>query len=531
LSKHKRVIIADDEQLICVLLEKIILWKELDMELIGAASDGIELWEMIRSEQPDIVITDINMPNLDGIELIRRVREKGIPCHFIIVSGYRLFEYAQNALKYNVEDYILKPINNEELNNCLRELSKKIDMQNSHNEHVSMNNEEYKNYLMKRVTEALGKNEMTLAEVNERFNLQLSEGCFQVVRIALDIKDRDSVFSENNAILKKLSVEFERIMSRACGAVLVAVDSFYIHALINYAPSTEKKMQECIQEYFNCARDLVSLFVGVRITIGIGNAMDAPHGIAESENQARCALFSRIREGCNRVIEYRNINVAHKAFSQEKHEELLRALKHAFEGWDEEAFEKIHRQIFRSIRMQFCPTEVLKLCNEIVDCFLNSCRSIIAEYSNEEYIRNQIEYAMRCASDINELENAILEPVSSLMKSLIQNFKNKESQPILHAMNYIMEHYNEDVCLEVLAEEVKLSPNYFSSLFKKETNMNFSDYLTDVRMQKAKELLQQSNYNISEIAFKVGYSDGRYFSKLFLKTVGLKPAEYRKIYG
>ena len=144
-TDRERVVIADDEQLICTLLIEIIRWDELNLELAGIAHNGRELWQEIIDKHPDIVITDICMPEMDGIELIRQVREKGIPCRFIIVSGYRLFEYAHNALKYNVEDYILKPIDNTELNTRLGELARDV-MREKKGGGVPIDNDGYRRF-------------------------------------------------------------------------------------------------------------------------------------------------------------------------------------------------------------------------------------------------------------------------------------------------------------------------------------------------------------------------------------------------
>lgn len=126
-KKRNTVIIADDEQLICELLKSLINWEELHLELIGEAYNGIALYQEILDKHPDIVVTDISMPQMDGIELIGKIRKEGIPCHFVIVSGYRQFEYAHNALKYDVEDYILKPVDAAELNAALKKLVQKTE--------------------------------------------------------------------------------------------------------------------------------------------------------------------------------------------------------------------------------------------------------------------------------------------------------------------------------------------------------------------------------------------------------------------
>lgn len=529
-TDRERVVIADDEQLICTLLTEIIRWDELNLELAGIAHNGRELWQEIIDKQPDIVITDICMPEMDGIELVRQVREKGIPCRFIIVSGYRLFEYAHNALKYNVEDYILKPIDNMELNNRLGELARDVRREKKGGG-VPVDNDGYRRFFLNRVVEDLTEDASSLDAIHNAYGINFKPGLFQAVCVALDMPAPQAEMVETGTIMKKLVAALENNLRAHCAEVLVDVDGTRIMAGLNYLPSEADGVKRSIFEYFDYARDLVNLFMSARITIGVGNAFDAPQGLKVSKDQAQCAVWARIALGLDRVIEYTRLEDGGQAVSENARESLFRRIRRSCECWDPQGFSDAAGEIFWLIRGRFHASEARSLCQEIVDTFISTCSQMIAAYSNEDYLRKQIQYGLKCSTSMDQMEKAVIEPILSTMHNLIQEFQKQEAKPVRQAIRFLEENFEKPLRLEDAADRVCLCASYFSNLFKKETGENFTDYLTNLRIAKAKEFLQQTDMNVAEISYKVGYSDARYFSKLFSKVVGIKPTEYRKIYG
>lgn len=186
MAEDKTVLIADDEQLICELLKRIIEWDTLGLKLAGEVYNGRALYEEILEKKPDIVITDISMPEMDGIELIGRIRQKGIPCHFVIVSGYRQFEYAHTALRYDVEDYILKPVDTAELNNALNKLVKKIEDKDDESiESPDAGQEKLllKRFFLNNVISQLAQSPLTIQAIKEEYGIILN--AFRIWQIYL----------------------------------------------------------------------------------------------------------------------------------------------------------------------------------------------------------------------------------------------------------------------------------------------------------------------------------------------------------
>ena len=533
MEQRVSVVLADDERLICTLLQKIIRWDDMRLELSGVAHNGRDLMALILDKRPDIVITDICMPEIDGIELIRQVRERGIPCRFIIVSGYRLFEYAHNALKYNVEDYILKPIDDEELNERLKELAAEVLAEKRGAPLVGASgNDGYRRFFLNRVVEDAALEGISLEAIDRAYGIRFVPGLFQVVLVALDVAEPEAELADDSGTLqKKLALSLERMLRKVCAQVLVDIDGYRILAGINYTADEASAVRAVLEAYFSYARDLVNLFVGMKVTLGVGSAAECAAGLKKSKAEAACAIWARIEMGLDQIIDYDRLASASAAFSQEARDALMAQVRKSCERWDAQSFSAAARALFTRLREHFCPQEAQRLCAELVECFFQVCGATVNAYSSEDYLRKQIHYGMKCATTMDAMQRAILDPIRSTMTGLINQVRAQEAKPVRQAEKYIEENYFRPLRLEDLAALVNLSPTYFSNLFKKETGETFCDFLTQLRLEKAKEYLRKSDLTVAQIADKVGYGDARYFSKLFGKAVGIKPSEYRKIYG
>ncbi len=190
-----KVLIADDEEKICQLIEKLIDWQALDMKLSGVANNGIEALERIEALSPDVVITDIRMPGYDGLDLVKKTRELNVGVEFVIISGYRHFEYAQTAIKYGVSDYLLKPIKKQELTETLEKIRVRYNEKSeqlTYEERVRLARKSdaerlrttwFSNVLYRDRSE---QDCSSLEEINKQYYYQLKQGCFQIVCVKFD---------------------------------------------------------------------------------------------------------------------------------------------------------------------------------------------------------------------------------------------------------------------------------------------------------------------------------------------------------
>lgn len=529
--KKRTVIIADDEQLICELLKSIIDWNGLQLELIGEAYNGQELYKAILENRPDIVVTDISMPQMDGIELIGKIRKEGIPCHFVIVSGYRQFEYAHNALKYDVEDYILKPVDADELNNALKNLVLKIA-----NVKVQPVAEEdkrlLKRFFLNSGIQEVGKMDLSLPDIEKEYGIHFEEGFFRMIYVKSDfLEQMEDYVEDSSSIQNKICATFQNIFEEDCFCMLTDWSFDLLRIGINYSVGNENKIREKIKEYFEHIRNFADLFKGYQLTIGVGNSYSSPKDFAISEKEAEGAIGSRVMVGCDQIIYWEKLVQPDLFLTESEKKEFLKELRKTFELLETDRFKEEMRMLFHTVHNRFCIIPLMELLTDILELFLQTEEDIFPGHLNEDYIRKQYMYGIRSAISLTALQKAVAKPINEAMENLASFVEQQNKKPIRTAFAYVEDNYSKQIRLEDVAAQVDLNPVYFSNVFKKETGENFTDYLTNYRMDMAKELLRNTNNTINEIAEKTGYQDTRYFSKIFRKSVGIKPSEYRKIYG
>lgn len=535
MADSKTVLIADDEQLICELLKKIIDWDGLHLQLIGEVQNGRELYEAILKRKPDIVITDICMPEMNGIELIGKIRQEGIGCHFVIVSGYRQFEYAHNALKYDVEDYILKPVDAKELNGTLSRLIRKIGTEEAgfSERLLPEQREEFiKRFFLNHFISELKEKSMTLEEIEKEFGLHFQEGYFQILYVKFDILDKSQDYADDKFSLQnKIAAAFCDMFQKICTCILTDQSFDLLKIGINYPVYRKNEINGKIKEYFEKIQNFVDLFKGYHMTIGVGHPYAGIEAFSISEKEAEAAVGSRVLLGCDRIIYWDNLDQPKELLNEAERKLFFKNLEKYFELLETDKFRLQMQALFHEARSRFSCVDLMDIIEETLELFLKIEEKLVPGKVNEDFIRKQYYYGIRSAVSIPMLQNAVTVPISEALESLTQCVKQQNAKPVRVAAAYVEENYAKQIRLEDVAEQVDLNPVYFSNIFKKETGENFTDYLAGYRMNIAKELLRNTNDTVNEIAEKTGYPDTRYFSKLFKKIVGIKPSDYRKIYG
>lgn len=531
-NKKLQVLIADDEYYICELLKNIINWDGLNIELIGFVHNGKELLSEVETKRPDIVITDICMPGMDGIELIKQVRCKDIPCQFIIVSGYRQFEYAHNALRYNVDDYILKPVDSNELNDALYKLIISIQSNGKATINIKNGTDNIKKFfLMHGIWEVEHKN-VNLQDIMHDYSISFSQGLFLILQIKLDVVNKTTETVDDWGTLQiKLTSLFNKLFTEHCYQILTYRENSYIYFGINYASQNTELINNCINKYYELSRNILDIFIDSKITIGVGNAYNDVNLLAQSYREAQHAIHYRIKVGIDRIIYWNKVSTPAKNITSEQKNSILIRLKKSFEILDLSDFTECIKDLFSTSKSNFDVIEVIHIIQDITDLFVDVASSLQSNYSYDDYIKRQIYYSIQNAISIKELETSVTEPIVSIMKKLQEDIESQRIKPVRIAMSYIEQNYSKQIKLDDVASIVGYSPVYFSNIFKKETGETFIDYLSKYRMEVAKDLLRKSDKNINEIAELIGYKDPRYFSKLFKKIVGIKPTDFKKIYN
>lgn len=534
-----RVIIADDEINVCRLIRGLIDWESLDMEIVGTAHNGVEALEMIQSLNPDLMITDIRMPGYDGLEMIRRAKDIKRDLDFIIISGYRHFEYAQNAIKYGVSDYLLKPINKEDF---MVSLNKMHDRYLRRTERMSRE-EQLKKQLQSDAdklraglfTELLNRGAdtsgLTLETVNETYRYHFQPGLFQVCAVKIDCGFDDQYQKAIPILGDKAARIFDSLLRGDCFDMGLFLQDSTACCLLNYDGERKKQLRRHLKAVLDELMMQKAAFEQFEFTLGAGAACGDVGGLKNAFQTARCAIGERLVQGTGRLIE----GIAADDSPQRVEAllaELNKPLSAALEVLDRSAvLGALENLRERPEWKRLSGLELLSLSERICEMYLRRLRDHqIAVCGGDELYENFCARADRCRS-AEELFRFLSETIGVSMDRIIESRKQADAKPIRLAKQYIRQHYMEPVSLEEVSGVAGFSPSYFSTLFKKESGSSFVDYLCEIRMNRAKELLRETNLNISAVCEQVGYSDLKYFTKNFKRCTGIKPNEYRKLYS
>lgn len=535
-----KVIVADDEEKICQLIVKLIDWAALGMEVAAIANNGIQAMEQILSVKPDIVITDIRMPGYDGLELIKRAKQEGIHAEFIIISGYRHFEYAQNAIRYGVGDYILKPVKKDELTEALKRIGERYRERNeqlSFEEKVRLGAKNdagrfrtnfFSRILYSSENIAAGRQ---IEELNHQYHYQFRPGQFRIIVIKFD-----NVKSGSREILEFLADKTtsltEQLFKDVCLEQEIYVESSYIYFLLNYDESEAKNVRRQIKTLLDELKVLESILEGMDVTIGAGKSCEALGGLRQSLQSSRWMVQQRLVNGTGKVIEEQEIsgsNLADSDIFYNFNKDIAKAFDSLDIGEVMRVIDSLKEQLLN--RDRITGHELLQMSKEVCNFYLFHMKSRKIAIENESRLMELYNTGADDCADVESLFEFLKKTIGESFSKAAKAKLLEDNRPIRLAKKYMREHYMEQVTLEDVSGLAGFSPSYFSALFKKETGSAFLEYLQSVRMEEAKRLLKETDLSITLLCEKVGYMDVKYFTKSFIKHTGLKPGEYRKIYS
>lgn len=538
MSEKLRVIIADDEPMVCVVVKKCVHWDDLGLELTGVAYDGEELMKQIRNTKPDIVITDISMPELNGLEMIEKVKKEGLDCKFIIISGYRQFEYAHKALKNNVDDYLLKPINEQELNESLNRIKTLIFEESLHGKKamdklIRNQKRDKENIRRMFLHQMLTSKENFLADsenLEEEYGIHFFDGIYQAMEVKIDILQKEDIYEGLSSIQTKLITIFKKEFEKECRELFIETDAERILIGLYYDKAYKSPFNEKCRKFYEYGKNIADLFIGFTLTVGVSKKHESLLEFPQAFQEAMTAVSFRLTEGTDKVIFYENLEIPENKWCGSEKKEIEEIVAADFEILNRDHFKQYINSLFFQAGGKCNAAEVVELSRFIVEIFFQKQQYVQGEIENISCLYSRTMKQIDNAITLPDLKNTILNAILPVMEKLEEKKNNQKKKPVRAALAYIEQHYNEALTLETVAEQVSLNPVYFSNIFKKETNENFIDYLHKCRIEAAKEILRTEDTPIVNIASIVGYYDAKYFSKMFRKYVGIKPSDYRKIY-
>lgn len=523
-------LLADDEINILNLLEKLVDWDSLNIKVVEKCQNGTDAYHSIVSLKPDIVIIDIKMPGLSGLDVVKQIQENGIFPNFILISGHRQFEYARSAIQYGVENYLVKPLNKEELTDNLTQIIHRIEKERSSNDYKAMLEQQIEsniavsreNFLRMLFFSPDLLEQQPLDEINRQYGFQFSHGKYRVVSIKPDTKE-PFTFPQYQILLKQI---YEFIIARLGDSPLIMygiIESDEIFFLINY--ETEDKLACSLSSIFDILKN--KFYSYCYVTMGISSMSDTLFHVSFQESHN--AVISRITLGKDRMIDYNGLSRFRLKLNKSRY---LDQFGTYIDTLNIASIEKAFSQLSQEISDEALnPTSVFDLFMSLI--------YLLEEHLADLYKETEIEFVFHRKQYMSQIRNAVtkedlIQCMKHIMVKEISTYEkyqyNKDSRYISLAKQYIYDHIDQNISLNDVAEMLFINPSYFSTLFKRETGETFSNYMTDMRIKRSKELLKNLEYSISEVGCKVGYQDAKYFSKVFQKSVGIKPSQFRKLY-
>lgn len=523
-----RLMIVEDERTILEGLANFIEWQSYGFKVVKKLRDGRDAIEYIKYHEVDVILTDIKLINVSGLELAEYVAKNKPTIEVVIISGYKNFQYAKKAVKYGAYDFMSKPVKSKKVSQIFEKLKGKLDKR----ENNKMRNIRYQ-------------------EKYREFFPLLKEKFFSDILMG--------TFSTEEQIIEKLAqLDLE----------MIADDSYCSLITLQIKDFEKENIDHCYKSIFNFIQDqkndemyfftLRSTLTGYFYLLIIDNDNDNGHS---------CKLFDKninnflddLKKYAELMLDIELELTSQKGFNSIyeliKLKQSLPDKKHNINKKVEDfmcskAFGVLQNKKKRIIKYVFNDnfTEIDELINEIFSVLINYnlpfCKNLIIELFS--VIANKLEEDMGLElylvsggkfdynkvlkmQDIEQIKNWCLEMFSIIEETIKQHKENYQNNIIARAREYIRKNYNDkDISLEDVASYTGLSAGYFSRLFKNVTRKNFIDYLTKVRIEKARELLVEKENKIYEISHSVGYKNSKYFSQVFKETVGISPSEYRR---
>jgi YesN/AraC family two-component response regulator len=524
-----RILIVDDERLIRKGLIAKLAHNNVECSWIGEANNGQEALSIIESENPDIVITDIKMPVMDGIQLIRYCYENFPGTKFIIMSGYAEFTYAEQALNMGVSSYILKPINDT---NLVKSIKKVMDeLLNSREaeknaKDVAVLGRDRDKLLKERVLNQFFHTSRNFerSKLLEQIGLKTAgeKLCFVLAVVHVDSTSYyHSPFNFDDLYLIKFSIKniLEEILCD-CGKIIVDNQKDINQILILFYGNDSAKIKKCCNAYIRNIYSKISMYLQLSLTIGISGIEETL--TSEIYKQAKLAFEQRLIFGGNQIFYYDKIACN---FTINFPECKFKLLQRCMEISDFSGIKGMLDDIFLSKEASDMAGIYIRLAySEVISYLLKVCSNYgVNNATDPEFLSGEV---IDYFEDSNQISSYLYTMITDILTG--RKTEGIDCKAIVEEVrSYIHSNYTNDITVGELARNYAINPDYLSSVFKQETGTNIIRYLTEIRIEKACQLLIETQSKVSDISHSLGYDDRQYFNRVFKKITGMSPTDYR----
>lgn len=535
-----KVFLAEDEYTIREGIKKRIAWEENGFQFVGEADNGETAYFQIREEKPDILITDIKMPFMDGLELSKRLRRDLPELKILILSGYDNFSYARQAIQVGVAEYLLKPVTAGRLLESLLEVKKGLEEEWEQKKFLQtfrQEREENERILRYQFFNEMVSGRYTSAELQKKaegIGISLDARMYNLVFFKLSMADYENELEYQDR-MAQMNQSVEEIFLKKRGVVYF--DRITEGAALLAKGNTKEELAAVIEKNVKEIQKISAGETGCSCFISVGKMVQSLGAIADCYYDTNKAFSYRFLVGGDHVI---------------------------YSGTSDE------QSMAEEVRINLLNLNMGHVDGKIVLNFLKNGWKSDVEFFVDRYVKNlgennmsSLMFRQYIVMDLNFVIIQFLEELGWTRDDMLEQFKdfgnvsqyaktldmakkylirsmevsmdlremaamNQYGAIILRAKTYIQEHYNDDqISLNTVAASVNVSPNHFSRIFSQESGCTFVEYLTEIRMNKARELLENTDMKVSEVGYEVGYKDSHYFYYLFKKMQGCTPKDYR----
>lgn len=534
-----KVFLVEDEYIVREGIKNNIDWEKNGYDFCGEASDGELAFPMISEKRPDIVITDIRMPFMDGIELSRMIKEEYPEIKIIILSGHEEFEYAKAAIQIGVEEYLLKPINGDELLQVVNRVAQKIKEENESRETLQEGEgDENFEYAKRQLLSSLIDDNASLSDAMEqgkKIHLNLMAQCYNIMMLKLQRKNKEQGFSQR---ILELYKTMEDTLKEQDGQSIM-FDRAPEGKVILFMGSGEEEIRRNMDVFAGQFREILPEYEDVTYFGSVGVPVMRLRELGESYEAASHGFSYRFLTEPNQIVDN------HTVFDQTRNEKKFSC---SIGSVDIQNLDKQKIESFlkggEMDEIHFFVEEYMKNAGDagknsmifrqyiVMDMFFAASHFLMQITDGREQLGEPFESPEQMQKIVSDLEATVVyikELFTKVMQVRDAQTTEHNSDVVENAKKYISENYHdEELTLNTVAHEVNVSPNHLSAMFSQKTGQTFVKYLTDVRMHRAKELLKCTSKRSNEICEEVGYRDPHYFSHLFKKNVGCSPIQYRE---
>lgn len=519
-----KILIVDDEIEVRQGIVNKINFDEQGFELVGEAENGLEALEIIEEKNPDIAFVDIKMPYMDGLEFAREMYHKYPAIKVVIISGFDEFEFAQQAIRFHVIDYVLKPVSSSDIVKLLQKIKIKLDEEKYKKQDLIQLEKHYLESLpiiRERFLNALVLEKHSIQNLDEklkRFHIELGEKDFIVAVINPDTSHR--IEAEDFDI-------YAYGVYETCKDLLKdkKVTHFHNHAgdtILIIPDAKELDWMHMLEEI----RAVIEKAHLQTVTIGIGEIVKRRNDIHVSYQGAMMALNYKMLEGQNKILWIRDLEP--NRLESIVFDEIEESLNQVIRQCHEEGLKQLIADVFDTLSSKQVRIPEIRLF--MVEWMLYYLRFTREYELSIEWFENHVNWypIITSYTDLTSLQTLIGDIGLKVIEGIQKTRKNTVKLMVESTVEYLKNNYHEDITLENMAERLYISPEYLSRQFKKEMDQTFIYYLTSLRLEAAKRLIEDTNYKNFQVADAVGYNEPNYFSYVFKKHFGISPSKYRK---